>query len=82
MKIPQWIYKREIHVQHPAGVLKNVARILDMEAAFYRKERNTEAGRALKRAAFALREVADGKTYAEAFEFREPSVIPPDTGKA
>jgi hypothetical protein len=44
-----------------------------MEASFYRKERNTEAALALKRAAFALREVADGKTYAEAFEFAPPS---------
>lgn len=77
MKIPQWIYKREIHVQHPAGVLKNVARVLDMEAGFYRRERNTEAARALKRAAVAIRSVAEGTTYAEAFDFADqPSAAP------
>lgn len=81
MKTPQWIFKREMHVQHPGAVLKNVARVLDMEAAFYRKERNTEAARALKRAAASLREVAEGKTYAEAFEITDdPSPLPQNGG--
>ena len=71
MKIPQWIFKTEIHVRHPADVLGNVARVLDIEASYYRKERNTEAARALKRAAASLREVAGGKTYGEAFEIKE-----------
>lgn len=67
MKIPQYMTRTPHFVCHPATTLRDVAKALEMEASLYRKEKNTAGSNALRSTAVALRDIADGKTWAEAF---------------
>ena len=69
MKKPQWVYKTPSFVCHPSATLKEVAKILDMDATKARKSGDKEAGRVANYYAECLRRVAAGQTWAEAFTF-------------
>lgn len=71
MKIPRSMYyftDAEV-VRRPDTLLCKAARALEIEASFHRKQKNKEATWALRLAADALYAVAEGKTFAQAFDW-------------
>ena len=69
MKIPQYMDKVQCHVVHPRLTLRDAAKALEIDAAICRKDGWTQEARALRDAARKLRAVADGSTYAQAFNW-------------
>ena len=68
MKNPQWFYKTPTSIVHPASVLKDAARVIECDARLLRKAGSHAEANYARQNARCLRLVADGKTWAEAFE--------------
>ena len=68
MKIPRMMYDH-YPVGHPSVPMRKAARALEIEASFHRQQKNKEAAWALRLAADSLYAVADGKTFADAFDW-------------
>jgi hypothetical protein len=67
-KHPKWFDKTPHHIAHPITTLKEAAKVIEVSAQQYRRDGNTDGAHASRYIARALREVASGKTWTEAFE--------------
>ena len=66
--LPQWMSKTPVFVCHPAQTLKDVSKVLRVDAKQYRACGNKDAAQACMRIANRLEAVANGSTWAEAFD--------------
>lgn len=69
-KRPKWMYEIPVIVAHPSLTLRQAAKVLRHDAKRYRADKNKDAAIAAMRIASSLDEVANGKSWADAFTFQ------------
>lgn len=68
----KWMYSPMNSVAHAQGTARQIAQILNIEAAEYKAAGRKDAARALRQTAMRLRRVAAGQSPQEAFGWPNP----------